>query len=524
MRQLSIILPFIIFAFFSCTQKQQNASTADKNLEFPVPKNENIQIDGDFEDWNAEIFTEFTLLSNFLGESFHEDDISCKGKLAWKNDGLLIMLDITDNTIMEDKGDGLLKGDCIELFFCNGRGKNNLAQFIIAPGVDEHQKEARMVFWDHRGSRRALEYKMEVNFMAAKSMNGYTAEMLLPFDQVEVKAEKGNTVSLHLNIIDLDSAGTHTKNIQWHYLNNAYLNSFAAYNLALTEKTRVTIRHTARAYSIDNEIVNINIKGLNTGSVRLMNAENVIAERPVKETFEIALPFDSLDAQNRDIEIYNNDTLVDNINTSILYNKYEKTKPYAHEQFVRTMLYQYQLNPPPQNGILFIGTSHIRFWHTLQDDIPGLPVYNNGFGGSQTPHVLHYMDDIVIPYKPNTIVYFEGGNDITMGRHANEIAGNTETFVKRVNEKLPQTNIIILTHPDKLKRDRLVLDTVANLHTQIAEKYDFVDLIDMKDALTNKNGTYYENVLHPDNTHMNQNGYIYFSKPIKEKLMKQYQQ
>src|SRR5512134_2671862 len=40
-------------------------------------------------------------------------------------------------------------------------------------------------------------------------------------------------------------------------------------------------------------------------------------------------------------------------------------------------------NPPPQNGVLFIGSSTIRLWKTLASDFPGTPVINRGFGGSQ---------------------------------------------------------------------------------------------------------------------------------------------
>src|SRR6185312_14197633 len=40
-------------------------------------------------------------------------------------------------------------------------------------------------------------------------------------------------------------------------------------------------------------------------------------------------------------------------------------------------------NPPPANGILFIGSSTIRFWTTLATDFPGQPVINRGFGGSE---------------------------------------------------------------------------------------------------------------------------------------------
>ena len=40
-------------------------------------------------------------------------------------------------------------------------------------------------------------------------------------------------------------------------------------------------------------------------------------------------------------------------------------------------------SPPPRGGVLFIGSSSIRFWDTLAQDFPGVPVINRGFGGSE---------------------------------------------------------------------------------------------------------------------------------------------
>ena len=40
-------------------------------------------------------------------------------------------------------------------------------------------------------------------------------------------------------------------------------------------------------------------------------------------------------------------------------------------------------NPPNPGGVLFVGSSSIRLWQTLQSDFPGVPVLNRGFGGSE---------------------------------------------------------------------------------------------------------------------------------------------
>src|SRR5689334_13372034 len=60
---------------------------------------------------------------------------------------------------------------------------------------------------------------------------------------------------------------------------------------------------------------------------------------------------------------------------------------------------QDRANPPPQHGIVFVGSSSIRLWN-LRESFPDLPVINRGFGGSQAVDSAHYADRIVIKYQP----------------------------------------------------------------------------------------------------------------------------
>jgi lysophospholipase L1-like esterase len=68
--------------------------------------------------------------------------------------------------------------------------------------------------------------------------------------------------------------------------------------------------------------------------------------------------------------------------------------------------------PPERGGVLFIGSSSIRMWDTLGEDMAPLPVINRGFGGSKTHEVLAVFDRIVLPYEPRVIVYYCGDNDL----------------------------------------------------------------------------------------------------------------
>lgn len=111
--------------------------------------------------------------------------------------------------------------------------------------------------------------------------------------------------------------------------------------------------------------------------------------------------------------------------------------------------------PPPQGAVLFIGSSIFRFWATLARDMRPLQIINRAFGGARTWEVLHYMDRIVLPYKPAVIAYYCGSNDIEYGSRAEDIVLRFGLFCERVHASLPETRIFFISinkAPQKLEK------------------------------------------------------------------------
>jgi hypothetical protein len=124
--------------------------------------------------------------------------------------------------------------------------------------------------------------------------------------------------------------------------------------------------------------------------------------------------------------------------------------------------------PPPQGAILFVGSSIFRQWTDLATHLAPLPAFNRAFGGSRTAEQLHYIDRIVLPYKPRVIVYYCGSNDVNAGEPASAIALRYEAFSERVRRALPETRVYfasIIRAPQK--RDRW--DVVDEANARVRE-------------------------------------------------------
>jgi lysophospholipase L1-like esterase len=75
------------------------------------------------------------------------------------------------------------------------------------------------------------------------------------------------------------------------------------------------------------------------------------------------------------------------------------------------------LNLKEQHGkkaILFVGSSYVRLWKNIREDIRYKDVIQRGFGGSNLADVAYYVEEIVFPHQPKAI-FFYVGNDIVAG-------------------------------------------------------------------------------------------------------------
>ena len=69
------------------------------------------------------------------------------------------------------------------------------------------------------------------------------------------------------------------------------------------------------------------------------------------------------------------------------------------DEDIDKFLDQDRLDPPPENAFLFIGSSSIRLWKTLEEDMKPLKIINRGFGGAHTKHLsLIHISEPTRPY------------------------------------------------------------------------------------------------------------------------------
>jgi lysophospholipase L1-like esterase len=107
--------------------------------------------------------------------------------------------------------------------------------------------------------------------------------------------------------------------------------------------------------------------------------------------------------------------------------------------------------PPPAHPIVFVGSSSIRLWNTLQQDMAPLPVLNRGFGGARLSSVVYFVDRVVIQYQPRAVVLYAGDNDLDAGESPDSVVRDFRRFVARVQAALPDVRIYYLSMKPNLR-------------------------------------------------------------------------
>ena len=141
-----------------------------------------------------------------------------------------------------------------------------------------------------------------------------------------------------------------------------------------------------------------------------------------------------------------------------------------------------KIAPPPKGAVLFTGSSSIRLWTSLQEDFKGIDVINRGFGGANFSDVIYFMDRIVTPHEPKTIVIYAGSHDLRKeGGGPQEVLRMFRDFSTEVKKRLPGIRICYISmKPSLAKWETIDLDRESN---ELLEKYcnqieglEFIDI------------------------------------------------
>lgn len=178
-----------------------------------------------------------------------------------------------------------------------------------------------------------------------------------------------------------------------------------------------------------------------------------------------------------------------------------------------------QKNPVKPGGVVFVGSSSIRMWD-LKKSFPELDAVNRGFGGSRLEDSVYYADQIVLPYKPRTVVVYAGDNDIAVKYTPEQIREDFQELEAKIHQQLPETKILYIAVKPSLSRWKMI-DQVRATNKLIAEecaKTEHCEFIDIDAPMLGEDGKPQKELFKKDGLHMTDAGYVIWAKALEPHL------
>lgn len=174
----------------------------------------------------------------------------------------------------------------------------------------------------------------------------------------------------------------------------------------------------------------------------------------------------------------------------------------------------------PAASIMFLGSSYIRLWKNIRQDLNYKNVIHRGFGGCNLRDVAYYVERIVYPHQPKALFIYVG-NDITASekdKSPDQVLELYKYFVKMVRQKYPTIPITWLAISPSEKRwaawDRIT--QANNLIKAFNASQPSLFYIDAGTAFLGEDGKPITKYYRDDKLHYNEEGYKLWGKTIAD--------
>ena len=180
---------------------------------------------------------------------------------------------------------------------------------------------------------------------------------------------------------------------------------------------------------------------------------------------------------------------------------------------------------PAECDVMFFGSSSMRLWSTLKEDMAPLTVVNRGYGGA-TLRDLHYnYPTVMAHYRPKAFVFY-CDNDLRTKPEIDIPVGELFDLVRllfdRLDKDYPGVPVYFLAMKH-CKRREAIRDRQAMYNALVKEyasKSNQVIFVDTCTPLLTADGQIDTTLFSDDNIHLNAAGYERWTKLLRPLLIK----
>lgn len=174
------------------------------------------------------------------------------------------------------------------------------------------------------------------------------------------------------------------------------------------------------------------------------------------------------------------------------------------------------------NSILFIGSSSIRLWESMSEDMAPWPTIRRGYGGAKFSDLVVFTERLTKNHNYRALVVFVA-NDITGGQDdktPEQVLGLYQMLVKLARQSHPDRPIFFIAITPNSKRFH-VWDKIGQANRLIKEYCETdpkLHFIDTEQYYLDEKGRPRDELFVDDKLHQNRTGYKLWASIIKPAL------
>lgn len=171
---------------------------------------------------------------------------------------------------------------------------------------------------------------------------------------------------------------------------------------------------------------------------------------------------------------------------------------------------------------IFYGSSSIRMWDSLYQDFADVKPVNLGFGGSTLAACVWFFDRLMMSYNPKRLIVYAGDNDLSDGRHPEELLIFFQQLVIRVRERfgneLPCYYVSLKPSPARWHLADNFKYANSLIESEIVKQDHNWQFVNIFKAMLDANGQPQKDLYAQDTLHLSPKGYEIWKQVIRNSI------
>ncbi len=166
---------------------------------------------------------------------------------------------------------------------------------------------------------------------------------------------------------------------------------------------------------------------------------------------------------------------------------------------------------------ILYGSSSIRLWEGMYDDLKPLKPINLGFGGSTLAACVWFFDRVMEPYAPQHFVCYAGENDLGDGRTPEEVVLFFRQFQACLQKRFPGVPLTYISIKPTVARwnlEKQVRYTNQLIKQEIEKNNGNQYYLNIFDHMLGANGQPVKEFFEADGIHLTRKGYLIWKEVL----------